>query len=849
MTLQPEARPDDQVEDQSQAFARLLNTEISDDNPDAFGENVDVVLSLARDHRGEQRFSPGELKVLVRHLSRRFEARSGNQIFSRGVYQTFFSGVHAESPSGRRELDHQIGLLAQISDLLENETLAVRTLRAVLIQLWSELTTHLPDDDEDNPHCRLLTWRMFELLVRGVLHLRTFSTAERTFHYAAVASPAEYRARLGEERRRILLEDFRFSFGDAYPRRPLLRHLVARSTALTPADRELLMQAITAQHVGDADPFSHLLRHHAFLLACGDGDMVTPYFRLVDALLEHLLTRVFAAARDETSRVMLVYLTLIREQHLRRLRGWCDAMRASRGATPLLADLLQEPYLLRTGTLDGTQEPSLSGLLHDWGAVQAVAERQEGYDGPDFSVTRYAVEEGRDWIRRRGRTPTHSELDVSGFEEPMPTARGMPVRELDSYETFVQIPVISEESDGLETVPSALEEDDVDSEAFTLPRIESNLFDVMTQRLPTVSAELMDLSGARTLILPSSLGGGTLHRASTIILPATAPGEADEGLHQSTTLIFPVQSVPVSRNEAICRRVDVLLKSQREHISHSTERLRLELEAMPDEDRIIAEQYLAQVIEREMGRLARRLHQVGHMSMVTLDDYAGTQLSAVLREFVVTGYLRRVFLAECAGLYAEFAQEEVVDASVLESLQLALYTVLNAHQDRLQFPPALERALRRISKWPAEEPLTSRLPYHFPTAIQYPRDLSARVARTGSWQLVFEAEYLLEGQVHELERTVTKVAQLEIFTDLETALGSTGFNEQTYLAFCGELHGRLQLIVDRARGLFVRLEEVGQSSELEQFLLQLIGYGRTVWNRSVFPALAFYAKMAFGTRE
>lgn len=862
----------------SERFARLLRTEISDENPDAFGENVEVVLALAREaDAGGSPLGVGDQKVLLRQLSRRFDARTGNQFFSRGLYQTFFSAVRARRSGDRARLDEQVALLARVSGLLVDEALAVRSLRAVLVELWGALTEGLPEDDEDAPEARMIAWRLFESILRGVVQVDELSTASRTF-FCAVLPPREaYHGRLADERRRVLLEDFRFSVGDAYPRRPLLRRVISRSRALPPADRALLVQAVTASRAGDVEPFSHLLRHHAWILACGQGES-SVYFEVVDALLDHLLERVFVAAEDDLTRVMRTYLALLRERHLASLRRWCEAMQRARAVTPLLADLLLEPYLLRIGLLDGAEEPGIGAMLRDWAVVQRRLETSLGYQGPTLDVLAELRAREQDWLHRR---PAVASGDAQEGDEVRPAERAdwramTRSRRVTAYDTFFRVPVVSEplvppgpdvppapDVPVVETgVPMASAEgnegganpfgeaEDEDALTEPFPRQRLDLFDAITRQIPVLQDATVDLSGHTTLILPRGEGGSPLHRAATIILPSPPVGEVEPGLHRARTLLFPVQSVPITRNEAICRRIDVVLEAMEGAGGRSSDPLRVELLAMSEEDRIIAEQYLAQIIERRMARLSRRLHAADAMSMVTLDDYAGSQLSAVLRRFVVSGYLQRVFLADCVSLYGEFLRRDTVDQRVLESVQIALFTVLNAHQDRLAFGPGLRASLLALGDWPAEQPLPSRLPYAFPEPVSLPADLALRMAGAGSPEAVFEVEYLLESQVQELGRTVGKVASLEIFSDLEVALSASGLTEETYLALATDLRGRVQQVVQRARGLFVHLEQVGtKARSVEQALLQLIGYGRGVWSACVFPALVFYAKMAFGARE
>lgn len=848
-------------EEDAPELTRLLSAEITDGNPDAFGENVEILLSIARESKAEPRLGTSELKVLLRRLGHRFEVRSGNQVFSRGVYQTFFSGVRAGDEISRQALYNKLGILVQLSSLLENRALTVQSLRPILLRLWGELTRGISQEEADRPNARLLPWMLFEALLRGVLRMETFSTAERSFHYAVLVSPEQFQACLKDERRQVLLGDLRFSLGDAFPRRPALGRLLQCATALAPMDRALLVQAIRSRRPGEVDPFAQLLRHHAFVLAMAEEDLREPYFTLLDELLLHLLTGVLSEVHEEMGMVLRVYLTLLRERHIPALRRWCATVRGSRAGAELFADLLYEPYLLRMGLLAGGREPSILALVQDWMTLQQVMERQGGYSGEPFSLPdRLRVLE-LDWLRSRRPGPeVADDPELSCLEAPstQPCGRRALGKTISDYDTFVRLPVMP----GLATSPEGelwpvTEEPGMDpfAEDATTERYEvpdgPGLFDAITRRLPSLgTALLMDVqSGA--LLIPTEEGrAGALYRASTVILPSPEPGAEEEGLHQSTTLIFPVQSVPVTRNEAICRRLDVLMSSEQSMARRSSERLRREIVGMPDEDRIIAEQYLAQVIERRMGGIAARVNAVRGMSMVTLDNFVGSLLSAVLRDVVVTGYLRRVFVAECASLQSTAAGEEPFDSQVVESLQLALFTVLNAHQDRVTLPGDVEKELRSLAGWPATEPIPSRLPYHLPDRLSVTRHQWARIQGAGSSQLLFDAEHLFTDHLSELDRVVDRVNTLELFLDVESALGSEGFGPEAYLALVAGLRDRLRQIVDRARGLFVGLDEVGSESvALERLLLEFIAYGRTVWSRCVFPALVFYAKMAFGVRE
>ncbi|MDY0001589.1 MAG: hypothetical protein RBU30_09870, partial [Polyangia bacterium] len=669
-------------------------------------------------------------------------------------------------------------------------------------------------------------------------------------------------AALQDERRQVLLADFRFAVGDLFPRGPSLTALIRNSTALSPSDRALLIGSICARGPRDVEPFSHLLRHHGFLVAHVEEDLREPYFELVDSLLGHILEAVLSDGRDERTSVLRVYLTILRESYLPRLARYSGVLREARAGAELFADLLLEPYLARMGVLDGSREPSLLGLIEDWTALQQVLERQQGYKGAPFSLADGLLEWERRWMEFRGQASVSSPLEDGGpltQTSEVGRAEGRARRRtLSDYGTFLRLPVQPPPSEPeLEAAigQGAAAADPFGEEAVTdpfgVPKMGPELFDAVTRRLPVLDAALLDSSGGLTLLEPSALGrAGALHRAATIILPVSASGEPDEGLHQASTLIFPVQSVPVSRNEAICRRVDVLLASDRDRSQRPSERLRSELLLMQDGDRIIAEQYLAQSVEREMAGISRRLEAARGMSNVTLDDFAGAMLSTVLRDYVVTGYLRRVFVAECVGLYGRFLRREPPEQTVTDSLQLALFTVLNAHQERLRLPLEVEAELVLLAALPQGQPLPTRLPYHHPGPLVLPPDLSARVARTGSWQLVFDAEHLLVSHMQELERFVQGVSSLGIFADLEAALGASGFGPAPYLAFCAELRSRIYKIVERFRRLFLRLDEAGaESAAIEGSFLELIAYGRAVWSGSLLPALGFYAKMAFGLRE
>ncbi|MDY0003121.1 MAG: hypothetical protein RBU30_17610, partial [Polyangia bacterium] len=186
----------------ARALSRLLRAEVSDGNPDAFGENVEVLLSLAMEGGEEAPLSVAEIKTLLRHLARRFEERSGNRIFSLGVYQTFFPWIRARrsssGPGGSmgEGLENPLGLLAQICSLLRNEALTVQTLRPILLRLWGQLCEGIPAREAGLPDGRMLAWRLFEAILRGLLSVETFSTAERSFHYGVLCPSSRLEAAL-----------------------------------------------------------------------------------------------------------------------------------------------------------------------------------------------------------------------------------------------------------------------------------------------------------------------------------------------------------------------------------------------------------------------------------------------------------------------------------------------------------------------------------------------------------------------------------------------------------------------------------------------------------------------------
>lgn len=524
-------------EDFHPEFSQALHAEIRDPDLDIFVQHLETLVRRSAAQAVAWGIGGTELKLLVRHHCHRYNEAVGVPVFEEGSYFPFFTGLYAESDGERQLLLQALEALHELSEGMDDPVSAATATSSRVIHTWSRLTRRDTPLDP-TPATQLMLWRVVESLVKGELELVKTRWGDRIRHFPRFASPAMLAARRADPRRAEVLSNLKFTLGCASLRRPPLIKLLERDAALSEEHREILVTAVGSQDPQVAEPISALLRHHIELIALAGYDRLEIFADLIVDFVTHLRGDVLAVGRAPENAVMIDYLRVLQERYLPGLFNYARILRKARQGCPFLGDLLHESYLVRTRSFDGDQEPSFARLLQDWTAAQRVIQTRAGYKSTKgFSFAQAYLEE-----------EAPAPATPSG---PAKTQRGLPVRKIGDFETFIELP---RQADDTAPPPSDFVEGDLEDSVPTTPyqRVRSAELrlpdpseqapqplppDIAPAALPPISGP--PPSGPR--VLPVRLGSmDNLYSAATEILPVLSDDELD--LHSAVTEILPTHA-------------------------------------------------------------------------------------------------------------------------------------------------------------------------------------------------------------------------------------------------------------------------------------------------------------------
>lgn len=532
-------------------FSLALHAEIGDPDLAAFVQRLETLVRRCAAQAEAWGVSAAELKLLVRHHCRRYNETVGVSVFEEGSYFPFFTGLYTESDGERQLLLQALEALHELSEGLDDPVSAATATSSRVIHTWSRLARrHTPLDP--TPATQLMLWRVFESLVKGEIEVVKTRWGERIRHFPRFASPAMLVARRADPRRAEVLSNLKFTLGCASLRRPPLVKLLERDKELSDEHREILVTAVGSRDPAVAEPISALLRHHIELIALAGYDRLEIFADLIVDFVTHLRGDVLAVGRAPENAVMSDYLRVLQERYLPGLFNYARILRKARQGCPFLGDLLHESYLVRTRSFDGDQEPSFARLLQDWTAAQRVIQTRAGYKSTKgFSFAQAYLEEA---------APMSATLGG-----PAKTQRGLPVRKLGDFETFIELPrqddapapersdfTSEDDDDAVPTTPyqrvrsaELLLPDPSESLPATLPPQDAPALPPICgpppsgpRVLPVRLGSMDNMYSAATEILPVlSDDDVDLHAAVTEILPTHADGTVD--LQRMVTKLFP----------------------------------------------------------------------------------------------------------------------------------------------------------------------------------------------------------------------------------------------------------------------------------------------------------------------
>ena len=537
-------------------FLRALKDNIPTSGTAAFALFMEEQLRQVVDRKRDWGIGTSELKLLIRRQCRTYDIETAGSVFSDGAYFCFFPWLHGKNESDRELLLQALERLAELSELLDDQTQSAADTSSRVIRTWGRLMR--PGSPlEASPATQLMLWRVLESMVKGEVEVVPVRWGDSAKCYPRFATPQRLAARRRDQRRSEILSILRFTLGCASLRRPALTKLLEGHNALSVNDRTALIKAVTSQDPATAEPISALLRHHIELLALADYDRLETFSSLIHDFVDHLRDHVLTDTRSLAGVAMSEYLKILKTRYFPGLFNYSRILREACRGSAFLGDLLQESYLIRTRSLDGDDDVPFARLLQDWSAVQRVIEtRVVVPTAKGFSFTQAYLKEAMPTDSKAGSFARSPHSPHSGPPGPSresvragtlrgyargKTQRGHAQRALDEFETLVTIePPETDQSTGTDDATPPAFDETSDTLTFRRPT-------ALTAMEPATDPDPLLVSDAALApwpddfesVVPARLSSlDDLYTAPTEIFPVVSDDDSD--IHSSVTEILPV---------------------------------------------------------------------------------------------------------------------------------------------------------------------------------------------------------------------------------------------------------------------------------------------------------------------